>query len=115
MLADAYGIGPGSAPRDLPSTCAGGQDDVSSQANSLKSHPFLIGRNIFEEHAIENGTSLGLPQVIRYVVFRYEANITSNEANVFFQAQIGYEGVSLRIPKRFAPGSKKQIQLRVVG
>ena len=36
FLADAYGIGPGSAPRDLPSTCAGGQDDVSSQANSLK-------------------------------------------------------------------------------
>ena len=35
-LADASGIGPGSAPRDLPSTCAGGQDDVSSQANSLK-------------------------------------------------------------------------------
>ena len=37
FLPDAYGIGPGSAPRDLPSTCAGGQDDVSSQANSLKS------------------------------------------------------------------------------
>ena len=36
MLPDARGIGPGSAPRDLPSTCAGGQDDVSSQANSLK-------------------------------------------------------------------------------
>ena len=36
MLPRSYGIGPGSAPRDLPSTCAGGQDDVSSQANSLK-------------------------------------------------------------------------------
>ena len=36
FLTDAYGIGPGSAPRDLPSTCAGGQDDVSSQVNSLK-------------------------------------------------------------------------------
>ena len=36
FLTDAYGIGPGSAPGDLPSTCAGGQDDVSSQVNSLK-------------------------------------------------------------------------------
>ena len=36
LLPRSDGIGPGSAPRDLPSTCAGGQDDVSSQANSLK-------------------------------------------------------------------------------
>ena len=36
FLADARGNGGASAPRDLPSTCAGGQDDVSSQANSLK-------------------------------------------------------------------------------
>ena len=42
MLTDASGIGPGSAPRDLPSTCAGGQDDVSSQANSLKQIKVLL-------------------------------------------------------------------------
>ena len=36
MLPRSCGIGPGSAAQDLPSTCAGGQDDVSSQANSLK-------------------------------------------------------------------------------
>ena len=33
---DSLEVAGASAPRDLPSTRAGGQDDVSSQANSLK-------------------------------------------------------------------------------
>ena len=41
MLPRFGGNGGASVPRDLPSTCAGAQDDVSSQANSLKLTRFV--------------------------------------------------------------------------